>query len=67
MYGLLSYIAEIFGGDKWETLIKRHIFDPLGMTSSTFVTVADPDKIKLAKGYVEYYGDLYPVSFDFTR
>ena len=67
MYGLVTYIAELFGGESWETLVKSEIFDPLEMTSSTFSTVADPEKIDLAQGYVDLDGELIPVPFEFSK
>ena len=50
MYGLLSKITEVVGGDTWENLIRKHIFEPLGMESSTFThqTDLDSDNISLA-------------------
>ena len=67
MFGLATYMAEIIGGDSWENLVQTHLFDPLGMASSTFMTTTDPSRIDLAQGYYDYYGDLRPVPFDFTR
>lgn len=67
MYGLVTYITEQIGGDSWENLVRNHLFTPLGMKSSTFMTEVDPDKIDLAHGYVEYYGELKPVPFNFSR
>ena len=67
MYGVITHLAELIGGDRWENLIRTHLFNPLGMTDSTFVTEADPGKIPLARAYVEYYGELHTVPFQFSR
>ncbi|XP_062608814.1 uncharacterized protein LOC134270598 [Saccostrea cucullata] len=67
MYGLLTRIAEIIGGKSWEELIKEHIFDPLEMTSSNFATTADPSKLELARGYLDNYGELAEVPWEFSR
>ena len=47
--------------------MKKHLFDPLGMMSSTFVTTASPKDIAIAAGYIEYYGELHSVPFEFSR
>jgi len=67
MYGIITYMAEVIGGDSWERLVKKYIFDPLGMTSSSFMTTYDNDMFELAKGYVDYYGKLKPVPYEFSR
>jgi CubicO group peptidase (beta-lactamase class C family) len=38
-------MAEGIGGDSWERLVKKYIFDPLGMTSSSFMTTYDNNKL----------------------
>ena len=67
LYGIVTYITELIGGDSWENLVKKHLFDPLGMMSSTFVTTASPKDIAIAAGYIEYYGELHSVPFEFSR
>ena len=67
MYGLVTYIGEVLGGTSWEELIKSKLYDPLGMTSSTFTTIADPEQIDLAKGYIDIDGDLMPVPFELSK
>ena len=67
MYGLLTRIAEMLGGKKWEELVKEHLFDPIGMTSSSFVTIADPTKLELATGYNDDYGDLKEVPWALSK
>lgn len=67
MYGLLTRIAEMIGGKQWEVLVKEHIFDPLEMTSSNFATTADPEKLELATGYNDDYGDLKKVPWQLSK
>ncbi|XP_063445232.1 gigasin-6-like isoform X1 [Mytilus trossulus] len=67
MYGVVTRLAEIIGKDTWENLVIKHIFKPLEMNTSTFASTADLENILLAKGYVEYYGELHPVEYNFTR
>ncbi|CAG2244548.1 unnamed protein product [Mytilus edulis] len=67
MYGVVTHLAEIIGEDTWENLVTMHIFEPLEMKTSTFASTADLENILLAKGYVEYYGELHPVEYNFTR
>lgn len=67
MYGLLTRIAEMIGGKQWEVLVKEHIFDPLEMTSSNFATTADPEKLELAIGYNDDYGDLKKVPWQLSK
>ncbi|XP_048733368.2 D-alanyl-D-alanine-carboxypeptidase/endopeptidase AmpH-like [Ostrea edulis] len=67
MFGLLTRITEMLGGKTWEALVKEHIFDPLDMTSSNFATTADPEKLELAKGYVDHNGELKEVPWEFSR
>ncbi|XP_045182178.2 penicillin-binding protein 4-like [Mercenaria mercenaria] len=68
MYGLVTYISELIGGKSWENLVKEKIFDPLDMTSSTFVTTADLKNLEnFAVGYQDRYGTLVPVPAEFSR
>lgn len=67
IYGVVTNLAELIGGESWENLVKTHLFDPIGMNSSSFLTTADFEKIDLAKGYIDYYGDLKHVPFEFSR
>ena len=41
MYSLAGYVAEILEGKPWEDLIRQYIFDPLNMTSSSFIGELD--------------------------
>ena len=67
MYGLVTYIAEVLGGDSWENLVRSKLFTPLEMTSSNFVTTADPKRLDIAQGYQDEDGELFPVPFEFSR
>jgi CubicO group peptidase (beta-lactamase class C family) len=51
MYGLLTYITERIGGRSWEELMRTELFQPLGMTSSDFLTTVDVTQVDLAQGY----------------
>ena len=38
MFTLLGYASEVLeGGTKWEDLVRAHIFQPLSMSSSSFI------------------------------
>ena len=37
MYGLAGYIGTVLEGKSWEDLCREHVYQPLGMTDSTFV------------------------------
>lgn len=65
-YGLAMIISEKLGGKTWEELIKQEIFDPLGMTSSTVMSII-PDLSNAARGYVYTPNyTLIPVEFSFS-
>lgn len=66
-YGLAMIISEKLGGKTWEELIKQEIFDPLGMTSSTVMSII-PDLSNAARGYVYTPNyTLIPVEFSLSR
>lgn len=50
MYGFASYLSERLGNGQWESLVTSEIFQPLGMTSSTFITTMS-DLSGAAQGY----------------
>jgi hypothetical protein len=64
-------MAEVIGGDSWERLVKKYIFDPLGMTSSSFMTTYDNNMVELVKrGLIKYlivYHHLNVVSYILTH
>ena len=58
-YSVLSYIIEIVSGQRYAEYIQIHIFDPLGMTSSS----AEPfPPAGLAQGYSRLFG--FPMPMD---
>ena len=68
MYGLLTHVTEVLGGDSWENLMKRHIFQPLGMTSSDFTHEIDLSRPDLVTTYqVDNNGDLRGISRQLHR
>lgn len=67
MYGLLTYMSERIGRKTWENLVSELLLEPLGMTSTTFITTADESSLDLAQGYQDRYGSLEPVPFEFSR
>jgi CubicO group peptidase (beta-lactamase class C family) len=46
-YTVAGMVVEAASGERWADYVQRHIFDPLGMTSSS----VDKDVAGLAKGY----------------
>lgn len=50
--GMAAYIVEQISGLTWDEYVQQHIFDPLGMSKSTFKYIV-PDELKKihAKGY----------------
>ena len=46
-YSVAGMVVETVSGERWADYVQRHIFDPLGMTSSS----VDTDVPGLAKGY----------------
>jgi D-alanyl-D-alanine-carboxypeptidase/D-alanyl-D-alanine-endopeptidase len=48
--GLLGHVLERAAGEPYETLLKRHICEPLGMTNTT-ITLSDQQKAIYAPGY----------------
>lgn len=54
-YGLLSYLVEFVSGKSFNEYCKQNIFDPLGMSNTSFI-ISDIDKSKLATMYSYGYG-----------
>lgn len=56
MYALAGFIAEILANSEWEDIIRDHIFKPLNMSSSTFVSQLNlsGSLAEMAKPYVYY-------------
>ncbi|XP_076465443.1 uncharacterized protein LOC143297148 [Babylonia areolata] len=70
MYGLATRMTEVIGGAGWEDLVRRHLYEPLGMNRSTFVrdvtgsssSSSSSSSTGVARAYRLYFGDLKPVS-----
>jgi D-alanyl-D-alanine carboxypeptidase len=60
-YELLGRVVEIASGMSWEEYIRRHIFEPAGMTESSFMS-DEPGTGDMATGYATYQGKRYPTS-----
>ncbi len=58
-YGIAGYILEKVTGEKYEDRIAEHIFEPVGMTESSF-HLTEADYPKLAKGYSSRNGPPVP-------
>lgn len=54
-YGLLSYLVELISGESFNEYCRQHIFNPLGMGSTSFV-FSEIDKSSLARMYSYGYG-----------
>ncbi|XP_069137182.1 uncharacterized protein [Argopecten irradians] len=67
MYGVITDIAERIGRKSWEDLVREELLNPIGMSATTFATVADEKKIDLATGYIDFYGEIHPVPFKLSR
>lgn len=65
-YAVAAYVLEQATGQKYEDVIKREIFDPIGMKTSSF-RLTDSDKAVLAKGYDERMGPPVPYSQIYLR
>ncbi|GFN80425.1 protein flp [Plakobranchus ocellatus] len=68
-FGLVTYLAEyIGGGEAWESLLSKHLLQPLGMDRTVLATTADLYNLpNLATGYLEYKDNLYPVHPEFSK
>ena len=64
MYGVAQYVAEKLGGKSWEDLTRELIFEPLGMTSSTFVHKARERWHEFANPHMYDGENLRPVSLE---
>lgn len=65
-YGLAGYVLEQVTGQPYETVIAERIFQPLGMTSSSFV-LTDADHAVLARGYDSRTGPPVPYTQIYLR
>lgn len=60
-YVLLGRVVEIASGMPWEAYVRKHIFEPAGMTESSFMS-DEPGIGDMATGYATYQGKRYPTS-----
>ncbi|WOO39699.1 serine hydrolase [Rubellicoccus peritrichatus] len=49
-YGLLGHLLELRTGDPYETIVKEHVTEPLGM-ANTAVTLTEEQQVLLAPGH----------------
>lgn len=62
---LAGYIVEIISGEKFEDYVEKHIFEPLGMTMSTFREPLPSDlEPFMSVGYVFKKGAFEPKEFE---
>ncbi len=52
MYGLLSLATEKIANKKWEDAVAELLFQPLGMSSTTFLHAANLSNIDIALAYL---------------
>ncbi len=65
-YTVAAYVLEQATGEKYEDIIQKKIFEPIGMKTSSF-RLADADKAMLARGYAERSGAPVPFSQIYLR
>ncbi|KAK3090220.1 hypothetical protein FSP39_010170 [Pinctada imbricata] len=51
MYGVITRITEVLGKSSWENLIRKMIYDKIGMTTSDLLTTVNPLTKDVATGY----------------
>jgi len=65
-YGVAGYLVEKLAGEPYEDYIARHIFAPLGMTTSSF-RLRPEDEPMLARGYAGRSGPPVPFTPIYLR
>ncbi|MGH9382675.1 MAG: serine hydrolase domain-containing protein, partial [Vicinamibacterales bacterium] len=65
-YAVAAYVLEQVTKQKYEDVIQKEIFDPLGMKTSSF-RLTEADKKRLAKGYEDRSGPPVPLSHIYLR
>ena len=63
MYGVVGRVAEVIGGMSYPDLMREHLFEPLGMTSSFVYLPNHQDHSNFARGYQRTVGDVIEVPF----
>ena len=56
LYVLAGYVAEVLEGQPWEELVDEYLLQPLGMTSTTFVSdvlTTSGDQLAASCGWTE--------------
>lgn len=56
-YSVLAYVIEQVSGESYASYIQTHVFDPLGMNSTT----ADPARMPVVRGYSRLFGFAIPM------
>ncbi|MEO8678062.1 MAG: serine hydrolase domain-containing protein, partial [Vicinamibacterales bacterium] len=65
-YAVAAFVLEQATGQKYEDVIQQKIFDPVGMTASSFV-LAKADESRLANGYAQRGGPPVPYTQIYLR
>ncbi len=65
-YTVAAYVLEQVTGQKYDDVIRREIFEPIGMKTSSF-ELTEADKAILAKGYDDRSGPPVPYSQIYLR
>ncbi len=65
-YTVAAHVLERVTAQKYEDVIQKKIFDPIGMKTSSF-RLTDSDKATLARGYAERGGSPVPLSQIYLR
>ena len=61
MFSLAGHVLEITKGESWETLLTRHLLEPLGMNSTTFIGRTPKKGTTFAKQYENAGGTITKV------
>ena len=67
MYAVAGKATEVMGGATWEDLVTDLLFEPIGMSSSTFMDLAPPDYEGYAVPYIQRSenGSLEPMPIEY--
>jgi CubicO group peptidase (beta-lactamase class C family) len=63
---LAGYVVECVSGEPFPDYVRKHIFEPLRMTNSSFAYSPGPGD-DLAKGYTYYFGKHHQAPFDYPE
>ncbi|MDX1555694.1 MAG: serine hydrolase domain-containing protein [Xanthomonadales bacterium] len=56
---IAGYMAEVVTGQSWSELIRKHVFEPAGMTSAGFGWPASPERPDQPRGHLGEDADAY--------